>query len=455
MDYKKIIKSRSVRLKILDFLSFIPDKPMLKIQYRMKTGRKLNLKKPQRFTEKLQWYKLYYKNPKMIQCVDKYDVRDYVKSKGLEEILIPCYGVYNSADEIDWDSLPNQFVMKDTLGGGGASVVIVTDKKKEDIEKLKVKCREWTSIDAHAKGGGREWPYYSGKNHRIIIEKYIDSNKDAGGLIDYKFFCFDGSIAYLYVTADREVGNDAGVGIYDSDFRRTEVQRLDKRPLKRFIEKPENYEELKKVAEVLSDRYPEVRIDLYDIDGEIRFGELTFYDGSGYMKFDPDKFDFKLGECFKIPQRGLRSRQRIVIRRSEEVSNGNAEDDIKTESADQGLIDYKILCFNGKAACVYVLCDRKIGMGAQCGIFDVDFNLLPYTENDERPLTWNIRKPKNYSEMVELAEILSWDFSEARIDLYNIHGKILFGEITFYDSSGYMKFEPDSFDFELGEKWHI
>ena len=125
MDYKKIIKNRSIRLKILQIFSFIPDKTMIKLQYRVKTGNKLNLKKPQRFTEKLQWYKLYYKNPLMIQCVDKYEVRKYVKSKGLEDILIPCYGVYDSADNINWKKLPDKFVMKDTLGGGGVSVILV------------------------------------------------------------------------------------------------------------------------------------------------------------------------------------------------------------------------------------------------------------------------------------------------------------------------------------------
>lgn len=109
IDYKKIIKSRELRLKILKIFSFIPDKPMVKFQYLLKTGHRLNQKNPKRFTEKLQWYKLYYKNPLMIQCVDKYDVREYVKPKGLEDILIPCYGVYNSPDEIDWGSLPNQF----------------------------------------------------------------------------------------------------------------------------------------------------------------------------------------------------------------------------------------------------------------------------------------------------------------------------------------------------------
>ena len=192
MDYKKIIKSRSLRLRILKILSFIPDKLMIKLQYFLKTGRRLNLKSPRRFTEKIQWYKLYYKNPLMIQCVDKYDVREYIKSKGLEDILIPCYGVYDTPDEIDWDALPNQFVMKDTLGGGGTSVIIVKDKTTVDIEDLKKRAAEWVKIDAHNKSGGREWPYYSGKNHRIIIEAMLPSNIDEGGLIDYKFFCFNG-----------------------------------------------------------------------------------------------------------------------------------------------------------------------------------------------------------------------------------------------------------------------
>jgi hypothetical protein len=307
IDYKRIIKSRSLRLKLLNFLSFIPDKPMIQFQYRIKTGKKLNLKNPKRFTEKLQWYKLYYKDPKMIQCVDKYDVREYVMSKGLKEILIPCYGVFDSVNEIDWDALPNQFVMKDTLGGGGNSVVIVTDKDKEDIEKLKEKCRKWTSTKAHIRSGGREWPYYSGKNHRIIIEKYIDSNKKEGGLLDYKFFCFDGEIAYLYVVADREIGKCAGLGIFDANFNQLNVQREDERPLNRFIEKPENYRTLKDVAQKLSDNFPEARIDLYDVNGKIMFGEISFYDGSGYMKFAPDNFDFKLGEYFNIPRGGVSS----------------------------------------------------------------------------------------------------------------------------------------------------
>lgn len=302
IDYRKIIKSKSLRIKILRLLSFVPDRWMLKIQYRIKTGRRLNLKNPTRFTEKLQWYKLYYKNPLMVQCVDKYDVREYVKSKGLEDILIPCYGVYDSPEDINWDTLPNQFVMKDTLGGGGVSVIIVKDKASANIEELKKRAAEWVAIDAHRKGGFREWPYYSGKNHRIIIEKYIDVADSDGGLVDYKFFCFNGKPTWVYVMADRELGKGVGVGIYDTSFNCQTAQRNDERPLERIIEKPVTFELMKEISSKLSDSFPEARVDLYEVKGEVRFGEITFYDGSGYMTFTPDSFDEKFGEAFILPE---------------------------------------------------------------------------------------------------------------------------------------------------------
>lgn len=301
MNYKDIIKSRELRLKILELLAFVPDKVMIKLQYRIKTGRKLNLKNPQRFTEKLQWYKLNYKNPLMIQCVDKYDVREYIKEKGLEDILIPLIGIYESVEDIPWESLPQRFVIKDTLGeGAGAFVEIVTDYVNTDKNALKKRCADWIEIDAHKKSGGREWPYYSGKNHRIIIENYIESDKELGGLIDYKFFCFNGKCQYLYVIADRELGNGAGLGIYDSQFNKIEAQRVDEKPLKRQISKPINLEKMIEIAEKLASDFPEVRVDLYNIEGKIFFGELTFFDGSGYMKFEPDEWDYKFGKEFKL-----------------------------------------------------------------------------------------------------------------------------------------------------------
>lgn len=301
MDYKKIIKNRAVRIRIMQALSFVPDKTMVSLQYRIKTGRKLNLKNPQRYTEKLQWYKLYYRDPVMAQCVDKYEVRKYVEHCGLADTLNECYGVYNSPDEIDFDALPAQFVLKDTLGGGGNGILICMDKsrlkKAETMEML----RGWVK-PMKGKHPGREWVYDCGAN-RIIAEKYIPSDPEKGGLIDYKFFCFRGKIAYVYAIADRQMGQKAGLGIYTPEFERLPYARVDEKPLERELEKPENYDRLKQIAEKLAAPFPHARIDLYDQDGRILFGEITFFDGSGYMKFDPDEFDFKMGAAFDLPEK--------------------------------------------------------------------------------------------------------------------------------------------------------
>lgn len=300
MDYKKIIKSREVRLAILRCLRFIPDKAMLQLQYRIKTGRKLNLKDPKRYTEKLQWYKLYHRDPLMVQCVDKYDVRAYVESKGLGHILNECYGVFDRVEDIDFDKLPNQFVLKDTLGGGGNAVIIVKDKSSLDLEAVKKQLQKWVDEDHRIAGGGREWPYYSGKKHRIIAERYIPSDESTGGLIDYKFFCFDGVTAYVYGIADRKVGEKAGFGIFDREFQQLPYVRCDESPLTRKLRKPDQWETMLEYARILSERFPHARIDFYCPEGTILFGEITFFDGSGYMQFEPDEFDHILGDSFVV-----------------------------------------------------------------------------------------------------------------------------------------------------------
>ena len=300
MDYKKIIKSRSARWAILKCLSFIPDKPMLRLQYRIKTGRPLDLKNPQRYSEKLQWYKLYYKDPLMIRCVDKYDVRAYVESKGLGHILNECYGVFDRVEDIDFDALPEQFVLKDTLGGGGNSVILMTNKAETDLEAVKAQLRKWVGENHRIRSGGREWPYYSGKKHRILAERYIPSEEAAGGLIDYKFFCFDGRVEYVYGIADRTVGHGAALGIFDKDFNLLPYRRADERPLERLIEKPRNFAVMAETAQTLAKDFPHARIDFYSQDNAVVFGEITFFDGSGYMRFEPDEFDLILGEKFVL-----------------------------------------------------------------------------------------------------------------------------------------------------------
>lgn len=300
MNYKKVLKSRNKRLFFLRLFDWIPDKPMLKIQYRIKMGRKLDLKHPRRLTEKLQWYKLYYKNPIMPKCVDKFEVRKYVKSKGLEEILTKCYGVYERFEDIDFESLPNSFVLKDTLGGGGNSVIIIENKEKMDLKYISDETHKWLNYSIKSKSPGREWPYERMK-HRIIVEEYIASSKEKGGLIDYKFFCNGGNPLYLYVITDRTLGDISNFGIYDINFNKLNITRVgEKQGISRDIKKPKNYNRMVEIAKQLSNDFPHARIDLYNQDGKILFGEITFYNASGYMKYSPDSFDYDLAKGFEL-----------------------------------------------------------------------------------------------------------------------------------------------------------
>ena len=300
-DYKKIVKSRRLRLAILKFFSFIPDKLMVKVQYRIKTGHKLNLQNPKRFTEKLQYYKLFYRDPLMKQCVDKYDVRQYIKSIGLASILNECYGVFECADEVNFDKLPNQFVLKDTLGSGGNSVIICKDKSTANLDEYKSIMHKWTQSFTK-KSASREW-VYEGRKHRIIAEKLIDSDPKKGGLVDYKFMCFNGRTKLLQILADRVLGTGAGCGTFDLDFNKLNVRELEEFPLNRKIEKPLNYNEMIVIAEKIAAKFPLVRVDLYNQNGKILFGETTFFDASGYQLFDPDEFDYELGRNFVLPKR--------------------------------------------------------------------------------------------------------------------------------------------------------
>lgn len=297
MDYKKIIKRKEVRFTMLRMLSFVPDGLMVRLQYYIKLRRWPNLKHPTRFSEKLQCYKLRYHNPLLGQCVDKYTVRQYVQSKGLGDILNELYGVFDRADDIPFEHLPNRFVIKTTDGlGAGVNVMICTDKTCLDITATVKKVNSW--LNMKLMNPGREWAYSQINQSRIIVEKYIDSAGNKDGLIDYKFFCFDGEPHYMYIIRGRKLGEGAFLGIYDIKYNKLNVYRCDE---KRAIEPqpiPENYERMVEIARQLSSDFPHVRVDLYNVEGKIIFGELTFYDGSGYMSYDPDSFDIEMGRLF-------------------------------------------------------------------------------------------------------------------------------------------------------------
>ncbi len=296
MNYKKLFKTSNKRAAFLRKLRFVPDVPMLRMQYRIKLHRGLHLRKPQRFTEKLQWYKLNYRDPVMRGCVDKYAVREYVKSKGLEDTLVKLYGRFDSVNDIDWDALPNSFVIKTTHGGGGLSVAICRDKSKLDIEKMKRRF-SFKGTEVEKNIGGREWAYYGLKKAIVVEELLVNEEKPEAGINDYKILCYDGKPECVIVDVDRYIGHKRN--FYDTNWNDLHVTS-DCPAIDRPIEKPENLAEMLRIASVLSEDFPFVRVDLYNVSGKIYFGELTFYPWSGYVQFNPDKYDFEFGKDFEL-----------------------------------------------------------------------------------------------------------------------------------------------------------
>lgn len=294
MDYKRIIKSQNLRFKILSLLKYIPDDLMLKLQYRIKLGRSLSLKNPHRFTEWLQWYKINYRNPVIHECVDKYEVHKYVERKGLGNILNRIIGVYSDSSEIDFNSLPERFVAKTTDGGGGENVIICKDKSSADIYDIRIKLNSW--LNRKKINAGREWAYTGIKKSQIIVEEFLENPSDPeAGIEDYKILCFGGKPQIIIYDCDRYIEHKRNV--YDTKWNRIFVDS-DCKQKDAEIPKPKNLDYMLEVASKLSEDFPFVRVDLYNIEGRIIFGELTFYPWSGYVQFDPDDFDYMLGNYF-------------------------------------------------------------------------------------------------------------------------------------------------------------
>ncbi len=295
MDYKKIISSERVRFAILQALSFIPDRWMTKLQYRIKMGFWPDFKHPQRYTEKIQLYKMRYRNPIMVSCVDKYEAKEFVKNKGLENILNTCYGVYDKAEDIDFATLPTKFVAKTTGGGGGKNVLIVKEKDSDVWKEQLSLLKKWSS--AVAASYGREWAYDGIKRNRILIEELLEDPENADSSIDdYKFLCFNGKFKCLWIDKGRY--SDHHRGFWDENLNFLDGVYSDHDTFGVPPQLPDNIGEMIKIVEKLSEDFPHARVDLYNIQGRIVFGEITFYSFSGYVKFTPDEFDFRLGSYF-------------------------------------------------------------------------------------------------------------------------------------------------------------
>lgn len=226
--------------------------------------------------------------------VDKYEVKNYVSNLIGEDYVVKNLGVWNSFDDIDFSSLPNQFVLKCTHDSGG--LVICRDKSKLDLEKAKAKINK--SLNRNYYYNGREWPYKNVKP-RIIAEEYLENKKDVG-LRDYKFYCSDGKVLCLYVSEGLEDHSTASISFLNTDWTFSEFKREDFKPFEKLPEKPEKYEEMLEISEKLSKGYKFLRVDLYEVSGKVYFSEFTFSPCSGYMPFSPAEWDEKLGEKVEI-----------------------------------------------------------------------------------------------------------------------------------------------------------
>lgn len=277
-------------------LNFLPDVTHLKLNYWAYMGKKLNLENPQTFNEKLQWLKLYDHRSEYTQMVDKYRVREYIAQTIGEEYLIPLLGVWDDPKDIDFDQLPEQFVLKCNHDSGG--LVICKDKSKLDIPAVKIKLRKCLKRNYY--NASKEWPYKNIKTC-IIAEQYLvdDRTKE---LRDYKFFTFNGKCRMMFIASNRQSEeNPTAFDFYDMDFNHLDI-RQGHPNAKIPPEKPQNFTEMAELAEKLSEGIPHVRVDFFEMNGKIYFGELTFFHYSGSVPFDPPIWDETFGSWLELPQ---------------------------------------------------------------------------------------------------------------------------------------------------------
>jgi hypothetical protein len=275
---------------------------LLEIQFLLKVGYPLNIDNPKTLNEKIQWQKLYYHNPLMTKCADKVEGRSYIKDVIGEQYLVPCLGIYNSADEIDFDKLPDRFALK--VNWGCKQNIICNDKSKLNIKEAKTKLKKWIEPKSNHYYNYFEWQYKDIKP-KIICEQFVDCcDEKKDGLADVvnKFLCFNGKFKYLFISIEDCLGNRY-YNYYDSNFNLLNVQ--DDHPSKKDFKLKSDYKKMIEIAEKLSSPFPHARIDIYeDINKNIYVGEITFTHGNGTNPVNID-WDYKFGEEFCLPEKML------------------------------------------------------------------------------------------------------------------------------------------------------
>ena len=297
-----MFESLILKLANNGLLNWMPDELYLRTKYKARLGKQPDLRNPITFNEKLQWLKLHDRKAIYTTMVDKYAVKDYVASIIGEQYIIPTLGVWDSIDDIDFDALPDQFVLKCTHDSGG--LIICKNKSTLDIEAAKRKIDRCLKSNYYWRG--REWPYKNVKP-RIIAEKYME-DESGYELKDYKVFNFDGEpkmIQVDYGRFSRHMRN-----LYTTDWKYIEASIEYPTDPKHIIEKPEALGEMLEAARTLSKGIPHARTDFYSIDDKLYFGEITFYHGSGFEKFTPKAFEDQISSWLKLPGGGDTAKKR-------------------------------------------------------------------------------------------------------------------------------------------------
>lgn len=295
INFKKVL-GKNFRRNMRYVLSFLPDKMFLQLHYFLTVGKFINFKNPQTYTEKLQWLKLNEKNVEYCNLVDKLAVRDHISAVWGEQHLFPLLGVWDSFDDIDFSSLPEQFVLKCNHDSGSTKVIKSKSSLREkDFKELRKHFN--TRIKRDYFYACREYPYKN-LNRHIIAEAYmIDESKPDKSIEDYKFFCFDGEPKIMFVATERNI--DVKFDFFDMDFNHLDIVNIHPQSNK-SIKKPEKFDEMKEIAAMLSKGMKQVRIDLYELNGEIYFGEYTFFHGAGFGEFHPYEWELRLGEWIDL-----------------------------------------------------------------------------------------------------------------------------------------------------------
>jgi len=297
LKIKNIISNPKVRFGYMNKLGVyrhLSDEEFLKKAYRVHLGKELDLENPKTYNEKLQWLKLYDRNPEYTRMVDKYEAKKYVAERIGDEYIIPTLGVWDKFEDIDFDELPEKFVLKCTHDSGG--LVICKDKKNLDIGHARKKINDCLKLNYFNKW--REWPYKDVKP-RIIAEQYME-DYETKELRDYKFFVFEGEVKTMFIATERSSKTEeTKFDFFDMNYNHLDIRNGHPNAAE-IPKKPKKFEEMKALAEKLAGNLHHLRVDFYEVNGRVYFGELTFSHWGGLVPFEPEEWDLTFGNWIKL-----------------------------------------------------------------------------------------------------------------------------------------------------------